>query len=109
LECEKRVSTYLGAMTVSWIEVPDEPCPDSERGFIEKNAIALLSNQLRPVDIASPEWLGQFSPKGEIRGSSLWNVDHVNGTYDPAFLDKLELLVSNTCNPNRLSTCSNSK
>jgi hypothetical protein len=56
--CEKRVSEYIGAMSVLWIGVPDEPGSRSDRAFIERNAIALLSNRFAPTDIASETWLG---------------------------------------------------
>ena len=42
-ELEARVSRYIGQMPLLWINVDDAPGPDSERGFIERNAIALLS------------------------------------------------------------------
>lgn len=57
---EKRVSEYIGAMPVLWVCIPDEPNRYSERAFIEKNAIALLSNQLAPLDKASEKWLGRI-------------------------------------------------
>ena len=31
-------------MPFLWLEVPDPPGPDSLRGYIERNAIVLLSN-----------------------------------------------------------------
>lgn len=95
--CEKRVSEYIGAMSVLWIDVPDEPGPQSDRAFIERNAIALLSNHLCPIDGASPSWLGRFSPRREIRDSALWNLDYVAGACDVTFLDKLESFVTLTC------------
>jgi hypothetical protein len=87
---ERRVSEYMGAVSVFWINVPDPPGPESDRGYIERNAIALLSNYCCPVDPASPGWLGNSSPSAEIRGSSLWNVDHVRNPYDHRFLSRLE-------------------
>jgi hypothetical protein len=95
--CEKRVSEYIGAMSVLWVHVPDEAGPDSARAIIERNAIALLSNQLAPIDSASGSWLGRFSPRHEIRDSALWNLDYVREVYDPLFLDKLESVVMRTC------------
>ena len=94
---EVRVSMSIGAMRVLWVTVPDEPGPDSARGFIEKNAIALLSNQLRPIDQPSPGWLGRHSARREIRESGLWNVDYVEDLYDPAFIDVLEGFVECIC------------
>ena len=95
LEC--RVSEAIGRMPFLWIEVPDEPAPDSLRGVIERNAIALLSNHERPVlDPPSHAWLGHWCPWAKVRGSGLWNNNHVNERYGPAFLDELEWLIANT-------------
>lgn len=95
--CEKRVSEYIGAMSVLWIDVPDEPSLRSDRAFIERNAIALLSNRFAPMDVASESWLGRFSPRREIRDSALWNINHVADVCDPMFLEKVELFVRQTC------------
>lgn len=93
---EQEVSAYIGAMSVLWVDVPDEPGASSMRGFIEKNAIALLSNQLEPIDPASPNWLGRYSPRDEIRRSCLWNLDYVDRIYDRAFFDHLEAAARRT-------------
>lgn len=94
---ENRVSEYIGGMSVFWIDVPDDPGPQSQRSLIERNAIALLSNKLAPIDKASSGWLGRFSPRQEIRDSALWNLNYVEDQYDPRFLEKLELFVAITC------------
>lgn len=99
LACERKVSEYLGAMTVLWIDVPDEPGPSSVRAIIERNAIALLSNRFAPTEPASANWLGRHSPREDIRKSSLWNLNYVNQTYDPSFLDLLECAVQRTLGP----------
>lgn len=91
--CEQKVSQYIGAMTVLWVNVPDEPGTSSMRAFIERNAIALLSNRLAPIDPASADWLGHHSPRDDIRRSSLWNLNHANHLYDPRFLYHLEAAV----------------
>src|ERR1043166_7089750 len=90
---EQRVSGYLGAMSVLWLKVPDEPGPNSARAHIERNAIGLLSNGLSPVDHPSNEWLGLYSPREEIRRSGLWNLNHVAHRCEAGFLDLLESLV----------------
>lgn len=94
---EKRVSAYLGAMPVFWVAVPGTSGPTNRRAFIERNAIALLSNHLHPTDKATDGWLGNSYPSGEVRGSALWNVNHVNEEYDPRFLDDLAACVARTC------------
>lgn len=94
---EKKVSDRIGAMTILWVDVPDEPSATSMRAFIERNAIALLSNQRSPIAPASETWLGRHSIREEIRTSLLWNLKHVNEVYDPAFLDVLEQAIHRTC------------
>jgi hypothetical protein len=93
---EARVSIHIGAMSVLWVDVPDEPGPMSARAFIERNAIALLSNRLSPDDPPSSSWLGQHSPSTHIRRSGLWNLRHVEQDYDPAFLRLLQDAVTAT-------------
>jgi hypothetical protein len=44
LELEWVVSDYMRSLSVVALNVPDEPGPDSLQGFIERNAIALLTN-----------------------------------------------------------------
>ena len=94
---ERRVSAYLGSMSVLWLTVPDEPSPASHRSMIERNSIALLSNHFSPPDPPSASWLGRKSPRSEIVRSGLWNLNHVDEEYDPAFLTLLEHYVSLTC------------
>ena len=95
LEC--RVSDAIGRMPFLWIEVPDEPAPDSVRGVVERNAIALLSNHDRgALDPPSRIWLGNWCPRDKVRGSGLWNNNHVNEPHVPAFLDELERLIADT-------------
>jgi hypothetical protein len=93
---EKKVSDRIGAMTILWIDVPDEPSAASMRAYIERNAIALLSNHHSPIAQASEAWLGRHSAREEIRTSLLWNLKHVNEEYDPAFLDVLEQAIHRT-------------
>jgi hypothetical protein len=83
-ELEQAVSEYIGRMTILWIAVPDEPGPKSDRGFIERNAIALLANGSGQEPSAT--WLGRYSAREPIRKSGLWNVNHVDGDFDPKFL-----------------------
>jgi len=93
---ERKVSDYIGAMSVLWVDIPDDPSPNSQRSFIERNAIALLSNRFAPIDSASSAWLGRLSPKDGIRLSNLWNLNHIDQTYDPSFLDELQTAVQRT-------------
>jgi hypothetical protein len=93
---EGRVSTCLGNMSVLWVEIPDEASSQSSRAYIERNAIGLLSNDMRPFDPPSSTWLGLHSPCREIRNSGLWNLNYVHEQYNPAFLDALAAFVSQT-------------
>ncbi|MFW5898656.1 MAG: hypothetical protein ACOCT7_02235 [Candidatus Saliniplasma sp.] len=88
---EKRVSSYIRKLPFLWIKIDDKAGPNSDRGYIERNSIALLSNhQKDTIDERSKDWLGYHSPKDKIRQSGLWNSNHVDERYDPAFLDVLK-------------------
>lgn len=90
LKLERRVSDYIRELPFLWVDVPDEPGPDSDRAYLERNAIALASNYGKsPIDPRTGDWLGTDSPSQEIRESGLWNVNHVDDSYDPDFLDRL--------------------
>ena len=93
---ESKVTHHIGAMNVLWVDIPDAPGPTSNRAFIERNAIALLSNRLEPLEKASADWLGHHSPREDIRLSGLWNLNHVREVYDPRFLNVLDSLVRQT-------------
>jgi hypothetical protein len=96
-EHERRTTVYLGAMTVCWLAVPDEPNKESLRSYVERNSIALLSNRLNPTDPPSANWLGSHSPYAEIRQSGLWNLNYVSEEPDARFLAVLEELVRQDC------------
>jgi len=79
------------------VDVNDEPGPGSERAYLERNAIALVSNYGKSsTDPRSNRWLGNASPSKKIRESGLWNVNHVDESYDPAFLDQLAGAIEET-------------
>lgn len=88
---EKKVSCVLGAMPFLWLSVPDATGPDSLRGYIERNSIALLSNFERdPLDPPSSGWLGHYCDRDRVRRSGLWNFNHVDEYHDSNFLRTLE-------------------
>lgn len=92
---EERVSEYLGAMTLIFLSIPDDPSPESMRGVIERNSIALLSSYTNPApDQSSKTWLGNFSGRENVRRSGLWNNNHVEESYEKRFLNLLELNIS---------------
>ena len=92
---EEAVSRTIGAMPFLWLAVDDAPGPDSSRGYLERNAIALLSEFRRPpLDPPSESWLGLHCERGRVSPSGLWNTNHVDDPYDPAFLDDLAHLIA---------------
>jgi len=94
-ELEKRVTEVIGAMSIMWLDVGDPPGPDSQRGYIERNAIALLSNFGKPpLDAPSSNWLGQYCNREKVRSSGLWNQNHVDEDYDARFLGTMENLIA---------------
>lgn len=95
---EQMVSQYIRSMPFLWVAVEDPPGRNSDRKVIEANVIGLLSNRGRPpIDPPSAGWLGHWSVNPAVRESGLWNVDHVDEGYDPAFLHLLEKYVEATC------------
>lgn len=101
LPVEKAVSESIGIMELLWLSVDDDPGSDSLRGYLERNAIALLSNYRKdPIDPPSSNWLGLFSDREKVRESGLWNSNHVSEDYDPEFLGKLKNKIDKaTTNP----------
>ncbi len=90
---EQSVSQYIKRMPFLWLEVEDEPGPNSMRGTIERNSIALLSNYKfinHSIESPSSSWLGYWSNSEKVRKSGLWNSNHVNGDYDQDFIIFLE-------------------
>lgn len=93
-EVEHAVSRAIGEMPFIWLDINDPPSPDSLRGYVERNAIALLSNSREtPLDPPSESWLGQYCDRKKVRESGLWNNRHIDDTYDPDFLDKFSSLI----------------
>ena len=91
---EQEVSATLRDMPCLWLATEDEPWSGSQREYIERNAIALLSNYGRePIDPPSADWLGHHSNQERIRLSGLWNSNHVDDDHDSTFLDALQRLI----------------
>jgi hypothetical protein len=83
---EREVSKYINRMSILWLSINDEPGPKSDRAYIERNVIGLLSGLENPIDLASSKWLGNWSPHPSIQKSGIWNVEHVSFEYEPEFL-----------------------
>ena len=91
---ELEVNRYIRSMIFIWVEIDDASGPVSLRGYVERNAIALLSNsEYCNVDKPSENWLGGFSDSEFIRQSGLWNVNHVNNIYDEDFLQRFSEII----------------
>jgi hypothetical protein len=92
---EKRVSEAVGEMRVLWLDVPDAPGPRSDRAYLERNIIGLLSRTALVAARAGPgtSWLGAHSSDWRIATSGLWNLDHLFYRPDHGFLDVLEAYV----------------
>ena len=92
---EKLVSQVIRQMPFVWVGIDDPAGPESKRGYLERNAIALLSNYRKPpLDLPSEQWLGRACPSERVRSSGLWNSNHVDEVYDPLFLDDFERAVA---------------
>jgi hypothetical protein len=70
---ELAVSRYIGNLPFLWLDIEDEPGPDSERGRIERNSIALISEFNSVTGSRRDSWLGGYSDRDKVRGSQLWN------------------------------------
>ena len=84
-ELERAVSQHIRAMPFLCMAVPTRPDGSSDRGLIERNAIALLSCSAGGPDKPSSGWLGSHAASSKVRDSGLWNADHVEDAYDAAF------------------------
>jgi hypothetical protein len=94
---EQAVSRHIALMPFLWLDISDEPGPNSLRGAIEQNSIALLSNYGRELlDPPSPGWLGHSSDRSLVRGSGLWNQHHAEKAHDAGFLGMLEKVIERT-------------
>lgn len=92
---ELSVSAYIRSLPFLWLPIDDEPGPESLRGLVERNTIALVSNFDRPpLDSPSHGWLGHLSGREKVRRSGLWNQRHADEDYDPTFLDAVRDLIS---------------
>jgi hypothetical protein len=94
------VSEYIRDLPFLWVDVDDEPSPQSDRAYLERNTIALVSNYRKDsLDPRSGDWLGRDSPRSEISDSGLWNINHVREEYDPVFFDRLGRAIEETTPP----------
>jgi hypothetical protein len=90
---EARVSEYIGDLRVLFVPVIDTAGIGSMRATIERQFIAMFTENFCAIEKSSPTWLGRFSDKSTIRDSGLWNVRDVGGEYDLKFIPLLDGLV----------------
>jgi hypothetical protein len=63
-------------MPFLFLSIDDEPGSESMRGYIERNAIGLLSNHGKPkLDPPSTNWPVIVIDE-RVRSSGLWNSNH---------------------------------
>ena len=94
---EKRVSTYVRDLPFLWVAVDDAPAPDSDRSFLARHLVGLLSNYMREaIDPRSAGWLGKHCPERAVRMSGLWNDEHVRVEHDHHVLRVLEDYIEQT-------------
>ncbi len=95
-DLEVTVSSYIRKMPFLYLAVEDEPSPYSQRAYITRNTIALLSNyDKEPIDPPSDHWLGNYveSRSDRIRKAGLWNISYVDKEYDPFVLLTIDMLI----------------
>ena len=91
---EEEVSKVIRSMSLLYLRIDDEPGPGSERGYVERNAISLLTSpDAKAFDPPSHAWLGRHAPSPKIRTSGLWNVNHVHDAVEAGFLERFEIVV----------------
>jgi hypothetical protein len=107
-DLERRVSQTIGEMRLLWLDVPDAAGPRSDRAYLERNIIGILSRSNYLSITATPGllWLGHDSAEWRITASGLWNLDHLFYRPDPGFLDVLEAYVDAACRGVSPSECS---
>ena len=89
------MSQVIRRMPFLWLAIGDEAGPDSMRGKIERKFDEMLSNFNKPpLGPPSPQWLGHRCDRDPVKASGLWDQNHVDANYEPAFLDRLEQLVT---------------
>lgn len=93
---EQLVSAYIGQLGVIVLEVDDLPSATSDRAFIEKNSIALISSINSSFNFSTVDWLGNYSPRDEIIESCLWNINYIDSDYNEAFIKTFERYIEET-------------
>ena len=74
---EMSVSKYIGELRFLWLNIPDEAGPKSDRAFIERQLIGILSSYNILKNRNFRPWLGLKSTDHRISLSGLWNLNHL--------------------------------
>jgi len=93
---EEKVSKELGEMRVLWIAINDESRASSDRSYIERNVIGLLSRSAILWPNKTEPWLGSLSKNWQISLSGLWNLNHLFDDYNRDTLHTLQKYISTT-------------
>lgn len=95
-QLEAEVSKIIGQMRVLWLDIPDEAGPGSDRAFLERNAIGVVSRANVVAGRHDPRWLGYDSPNINIALSGLWNLNHLNLVPSEGFNEVFSAYVRST-------------
>ncbi len=106
INLERRVSNHIGNMKLLWLSINDEASPISDRAYIERNIIGMLVGMGGAAEPASSEWLGLSSPDERIRQAGLWNLEFLDYSYSPDYLDVIEEYVEITLGNKKSPACS---
>jgi hypothetical protein len=92
---ESDISHMIARMPFLYLSVPDRSNGRANRSYIEKNAIALLSNYEKDCYYEkNSEWLGEFCSRELVSLSGLWNIRGVKDKeYNTFFLKLIEMYV----------------
>jgi len=69
------------------LPISDTSSSTSDRAYVEQSSIALLASKGSVLDPPSPTWLGRASSAPSVRSSGLWNVNHVDQSVHPDFVE----------------------
>lgn len=103
-EIEIQVSNYISTLKILCIDIRDKASKDSDRAYLERNLISLLTNRTNPVDYPNSEWLGYWCENEKVKKYAIWNVAHTQDRYDPLFFNVLEKYIEYTINAIKPST-----
>lgn len=89
-EIESEVSAYIRSLLVGVRDVPGISDKCNRRAQIEYREISDCTADRIILDKSTPDWLGNFSMRPQIRASGLWNVSLVGQpTINPVQLELL--------------------